>query len=489
MSVSTKLKIKLDGLPDKPGCYLMRDRRGKIIYVGKAASLRKRVQSYFRQSTRRRGDPKLRSLVKSIHDLDYMVVRNEAEAILTEGKLIKEYKPYYNVLFKDDKRFILLRAEPGQPFPMFKPCRIQRDDGALYFGPYVSSSAARATLDFIEKTFGLRKCQPRIPDEGTHRHCINDIVRYCSAPCVGKVSSGEYHGRFDEACAFLRGERMKYILDLRGKMAEASKAMKFEQAAALRDTLISLQETIRKRARVVPTAAMRREDAANAVMELRDVLGLEKTPGVIEGYDISNISGTHSVGSMVCFVDGISRRNRYRRFRIKTIEGSDDPGMMAEVIRRRFGRVKKEGGASPDLVIVDGGITQVRAARAELEKLGLSGIPVAGLAKKFEEIYWQDGKATIVLNKRENALKLLQRLRDEAHRFALTYHRHLREKRMRESVLDDIPGVGMERKRMLLEHFGSVRKLEKASVQEIMQVKGIGREMAELIQGFLKDKR
>ncbi|OVE74013.1 hypothetical protein BVX94_01965 [bacterium B17] len=486
MSVSTKLQNKLDDLPNKPGCYMMRDRRGKIIYVGKAVSLRKRVQSYFRQSTRRRGDPKLRSLVKSIHDLDYIVVRNEAEAILTEGKLIKEYKPYYNVLFKDDKRFLLVRTEPSHPFPMFKTCRIKRDDGAMYFGPYVSSPAAKATVDFIEKTFGIRKCQPRVPDENTYKHCINDIVRFCSAPCIGKVSSEEYLERFEEACAFLRGERMKYLVDLREKMEEASKKMKFEEAASLRDILLKLQETIKKRARVAPTAAMKREDAAKAVRELRDVLGLKKIPRVVEGYDISNISGTHSVGSMVCFVDGMSRRNRYRRFRIKTVEGSDDPGMMAEVIKRRFGRMKKEGGEPPDLVIVDGGITQVHAARGELDKLGLSTIPVAGLAKRYEEIYWEDGKPTILLDKRANALKMLQRLRDEAHRFALTYHRHLRGKRIRESVLDDIPGIGMERKRMILEHFGSVRKLEKASVEDIMQVKGIGSEMAKLIFSSLK---
>ena len=490
MDLPARVKKKFSELPDKPGCYMMRDRRGLIIYVGKAASLRKRVQSYFRQATFRSASPQLRGLIRSVWDVDWIVVRNEAEAVLTEGRLIKEYRPRYNVSFRDDKRFLLLRADPGQPFPQLKLCRIQRSDGALYFGPYASSAAARATLDFAEKKFGLRKCAPRVPSEETYKHCINDIVRYCSAPCIGKVTQEEYHVGFEETCAFLRGERPQYLKELRVKMEEASDQMAFERAAALRDTLLLLDSAVKQRARIASTPEMKKQEAKAGVQELQMVLQIGHIPHTIEAYDVSNISGTYSAASMVCFVDGMPHRNRYRHFRIKSVEGVNDPGMMAEVVRRQFSRLMGEtdsthlrgSGRFPDLVLVDGGITQLRAARAELKQLGLDNIPVAGLAKRFEELYWKNSGPPIRLGKDSRALKVLQRLRDEAHRFALTYHRHLRSQRIKESVLDDIPGIGSKRKRLLLEYFGSVRQLAKATEDEITEVPGIGPELARTIR-------
>ncbi len=486
MRYPEKVEKKLKELPDKPGCYLMRDAKGKIIYVGKAVSLRKRVQSYFRKATRRSADPKLRGLVNSIHDFDIMIVKNEAEAILTEGRLIKDYRPYYNVMLKDDKRFMLLSVDLNEPFPKFKTCRIKKEDGATYFGPFVSSPAAKETLDFIEKKFGLRKCGPRIPDEGTYKHCINDIVRFCSAPCVGAVSFEEYMARVEEACAFLDGKRPQYLKELRVAMKEASEKMEFERAAAIRDTLFRLEKTIRQSARVAKTPEMKLADGRAGVKKLRQVLGLKKPPRLIEAYDISNISGTYAVASMVCSVDGIACRNRYRRFRIKTVEGADDPGMMAEVIRRRFKRLKEDASELPGLVVVDGGITQMKAARSELEKLGFEDVPVVGLAKRFEEIYWHESGPPVRLEKNSSGLMVLQRLRDEAHRFALDYHRRLRGKRIRESVLDDIAGVGPERKKLLLNHFGSVRRLMKASEEDIAAVKGIGPELANALKTALR---
>lgn len=486
MNLPDKVVSKLRELPDKPGCYMMRDKRGRIIYVGKATSLRKRVQWYFRKATRRGADPKLRGLIKSIHDLDCIVVRNEAEAILTEGRLIKDYKPRYNVTFKDDKRFLLLRADTSAPVPRFAVRRIRRDDGASYFGPYVSSQAARATLDFVEKKYGLRKCSPRIPDRETYRHCINDIVRFCSAPCIGKVSADEYRGRFEEACAFLRGERPEVLKEVAKCMEEAASGMRFEKAAVLRDTLLNLHSIIRQRARVAATPEIRAKEAMKGVEELRKHLGLENLPRVIEGYDISNISGTYAVASMVCSVDGLPKRNRYRRFRIRTVSGIDDPAMMAEVLDRRFSRLREEAGTPPDFVIVDGGSAQLRAARAVLDKLGFGDVPCAGLAKRFEEIWWKDGGRPIRLPKDSPALNVLRQLRDEAHRFALTYHRRLRNRKIRESVLDDVPGVGDKRKQLLLNHFGSVRRLQKATQEEIAAVPGIGEELARAIHDALQ---
>lgn len=482
MNLSANLREKLRGLPDKPGCYIMRDGRGTIIYVGKAVSLRKRVQSYFRQATFRKGDPKLRGLVKSVQDLDYIVVRNEAEAVLTEGKLIKEYKPRYNVSFKDDKRFILIKGESSLQVPRFSLCRIKREDGCVYFGPYVSSPAARAAVDFIEKKFGLRKCNPVIPDSETYRHCINDIVRFCSAPCIGKVTLEEYRSRFDEACAFLRGERPEYLAELRTAMADEAAKMNYEKAAAVRDTLRFLDTVVKRRVRIAPTPEIRNEDGRNGVEELKNLLHLDSVSNVIEAFDVSNISGTYAVASMVCAEAGIMKRNRYRRFRIKTVEGSDDPAMMAEAVGRRYGRLMAEKKRLPDLVLVDGGVPQLHAARNELDKLGLQNLRVAGLAKRNEEIYSDREVGPLRLDKHSSALKVLQRLRDESHRFALAYHQHLRNRLIRQSVLDDIPGVGAGRKKSLLEKFGSLRRIMNATEDQIATVPGIGYELAKVIK-------
>lgn len=305
----------------------------------------------------------------------------------------------------------------------------------------------------------------------------------------------EYRQRVDEACAFLRGERPEILKEVRARMEEEAQAMHFERAAALRDTLRLLHEAVQHRIRGSRTLEMKTEDARAGVAGLQQALGLESEPNVIEAFDISNISGTHAVGSMVCCVGGMPQRQRYRLFRIKTVEGSDDPAMMAEVIRRRYGRVLEEKGALPDLVLVDGGITQVRAARTELGRLGLDTLPVAGLAKRYEEIVWEPRKdasstsartRTMRLAADDPALKVLQQIRDEAHRFALTYHRKLRARRIRESLLDEVPGIGPARKRRLLEHFGSVRRLARAAAEEIAQVPGVGPDLAGAIATALR---
>lgn len=484
MNLPDKVKQKLQNLPDKPGVYFMRDRDGRIIYVGKATSLRDRVRSYFHRATLRSADPKLRGLVRSIHDFDILVTRTEAEATLTEGRLIKDYRPHYNVDFKDDKRFLLIRVNPNDPFPRFEACRIRKDDGAVYFGPYASSPAAWAALEFIERRFGLRLCKPRVPGPDDHKHCHNDIVRFCSAPCVAKVSPEQYRERVELAVAFLRGEKPEYLEEIKQAMEKEAAERRFEKAAALRDTLFLLRRAVKERIRARKTLAIKAEDARAGVEELRRVLGLEQLPRVIEAYDISNISGTHAVGSLVCSVEGIPQKNRYRMFRIKTVEGSDDPGMMAEVIRRRFARALDEKEKLPDLVLVDGGITQLNAARAELEALGLRDLPSAGLAKRFEEIHWKQSDP-IRLPADSNALKVLVQIRDEAHRFALTYHRRLRMKRIRESMLDEIEGVGEKRKKLLLQHFGSVARLRKAPEADIAKVRGVGAAVARLIKEAL----
>lgn len=479
------IQKKLRDLPDKPGVYLMRGRTGAIIYVGKAASLRKRVQSYFRESTYRKSDPKLRGLIRSIVDLDVLVLKSEAEAVLTEGRLIKEYKPRYNSFFKDDKRFPLLRVDLHKPFPRFELCRIDKKDGAACFGPYASAAAARAALEFVEKRFGIRQCRPDRPDAETYRHCHNDIIRHCSAPCIGKVAPEEYRERVDTACAFLRGERPDVLKEVRLQMEDASAKKHFEEAAALRDLFLLLQRAVKERTLVRRTERMRLADAQAGVKELGDVLGLNTPPKTIECFDISNISGTYAVASMVAAVDGLPAPQRYRRFRIKTVEGSDDPRMMAEAVHRRYRRLKEEGGALPDLLIVDGGITQLRAAFQALEKISAK-VPIIGIAKQHEEII-RDGRPPILLPRESQALRVITNLRDEAHRFAISYHRRLRSQRIRESALDEIPGIGKKTKERLLNHFGSFARLRRASLEELQSAPGIGPRTAQMLIEHLQN--
>lgn len=484
MNSSDLLRDKIARLPDKPGCYIMRDSSGKIIYVGKAVSLKKRVSNYFRPATLTRSDPKLRSLVKSIADFDFIVVRNEAEAVLTEGRMIKEYKPRFNILFKDDKNFPFIKTDPRDDYPRFSLCRLKREDGGLYFGPFTSSPATRAAIDFVEKKFGIRKCQPLIPDDNTYRHCINDIVRFCSAPCIGKVSREEYKKRFDDACSFLRGEKPSLLSELHTQMEEAAEALDYEKAGMLRDVYFKLKEIIEFRGRVAPDREMKKQDAQKGLDELKAILNLSESPECIEGFDISNISGTFSVASMVNFTHGLPNRNKYRRFRIKTVEGLNDPGMIAEAVRRRYDRLKKEDSAVPDIILVDGGITQRNAASEELRKLGVK-VPVIALAKQKEQIYSFGSNEPMAVPDDSFAIKILQRIRDEAHRFALEYHSKLRNRRIKESVLDDIEGIGDSKKKALLVRFGSIDRIKKASEEQIALTKGIGYKMAKLIKQYL----
>ncbi|HIE11753.1 MAG TPA: excinuclease ABC subunit UvrC, partial [Kiritimatiellae bacterium] len=384
MRLSSRIQDKLQQLPDRPGVYIMRDGAGRVIYVGKASSLRKRVRWYFRQATLRSADPKLRGLVKSVYDLSFIICRTEAEAALTEARLIKDFRPRYNVQFRDDKRFLMLKVNLSEPFPRFSTCRVRKDDSARYFGPYPSSRVARTALDFVEKRYGLRRCRALIPDHEDWKHCLNDTVRYCSAPCVGKISRDAYLSRVAAACRFLQGEKAEDLEDLRGAMMRAAEEQDYEKAAALRDLWLRLREALRDRRCHVRRLRYSREEALQGIEELQRVLGLKKLPVVIETFDISHISGSLAVGSMVRSEYGIPRPGRYRRYRIRISPGRDDTAMLREVIGRRYRRLLNEGKPLPDLVLVDGGAPQVAAAKRVLDELGQQGTPVAGLAKRLE---------------------------------------------------------------------------------------------------------
>ncbi len=484
---SPLIKERLKTVPDRPGCYIMRDRQGAIIYVGKAKNLKRRVSSYFRPGAKH--PPKVRSMVDTVYDFEFMTVRNEAESLLTEASLIKKYKPHFNILMRDDKRYLALKADAAAEWPRFQCVRIVRDDGARYFGPFPSSPVVRAAKDFVEKRFGIRECDAIAPDAETHRHCLADVIRTCSAPCLGKVTKEEYRARFEEACEFLEGRRPAVIAELAEKMRSLAADGKYEEAARLRDTIAALKE-MTKAHFVRKSPEMRREDALRGIEELAQAIGLERPPRIIECVDISNLFGTHNVASLVVARDGLPDRRYYRHFKIKSFEGADDPRAMAEVVRRRYGPESTLTETSPraDLYICDGGITQLRAARALFAELGVGDIPTIGLAKQQELIVLDDGRPDVWLERDSQALMVITRLRDEAHRFAITYHRSLRERTIRESVLDEVPGIGEAKKVKLLKRFRSVYGIAKASEEEIASTAGVSPSVAAEVRrvcGFL----
>ena len=472
LKTSSLIRERLKTVPERPGCYLMRDRRGAIIYVGKAKNLRRRVMSYFRPGARH--PPKVRSMVACVHDFEFMTVKNEAESLLTEAALIKRYKPHFNILMRDDKRYLALRADMEAEWPRFSLCRIVRDDGARYFGPFPSAPVVRAAKDFVEKRWGVRECSAIVPDEETHRHCLANVIRRCSAPCIGKISREDYAARFAEACEFLDGRRPEVLSEVEAEMRSASDKGDFEKAADIRDTLFALKD-MTKAHFVRKTPEMRREDAERGLAALAEAIGLKAPPRIVECADISNLFGTHNVASLVVARDGLPDRRFYRRFKIKSFSGADDPRAMAEVVRRRYGPDSTLLETSPraDLFVCDGGITQLRAARAVFAELGISDIPTIGLAERQEEIVLDDGRENLLLPRDSEALFVLTRLRDEAHRFAITYHRNLREKSIRESALDEVPGIGEAKKIKLLRAFKSIYGIARASEAEIAAAAGI----------------
>jgi excinuclease ABC subunit C len=441
-------------------------------------------------------DLKFNALVEAIHDFDTHVVRSEPEALLLEGKLIKEFHPRYNVSFRDDKRFLLLKVNLNDPIPRFTLTRLRTEDGARYFGPFASSGALRRTLNLVRHKFNLRGCRPLTPGESDYKHCLYAHLKVCTAPCIGNVTREQYLLQALAACEFLDGQGKEMKDQLETEMKKAADAQDFEKAAQLRDMLLDLQRTTKKTEKFerVPYKLPVAVDPDKDLAELGKALGLSGPPQRIEGFDISNISDTFAVASMVSFRNGRPDRANYRRFRMKTVVGQDDFACMAETIRRRYTRMKNESEAGtggkwssvPELILIDGGKGQLNAACAELEKLGLANVPIIGLAKEFEEIYQPGEKAPLRLSHDTGALKLLQRVRDESHRFANTYNAQLRLKKISESVLDEFPGIGGQRKAALLKKFGSVHRLRIASVEEIAKVPGFGGKAASELKSFLE---
>ena len=480
---SLELRKKLKNTPNKPGCYLFRDNDGAIIYIGKAKFLRKRLQSYFRPHSLRNSNIKNRSLIKTISDFEYIELKSDKEAIALEGKLIKSYQPYYNILWKDDKNFSNIKIDINSTFPTISFCRKRVNDGSIYFGPYINSRTSIMAVEFIQKYFNLKTCKDKFPSKSTYKHCSNDIILNCSAPCIKKITKTNYRKKVNNAIDFLNGKNNEPFTYLNDQMITLSNNKEFESAGYIRDLIFELKKAIRDKILIKKNPFIYRDLALKGIKELKEILKLNNNPYHIECFDISNISGTNSVGSMVVAIDGLPIKNKYRKYKINSVNGIDDPRSIAELVRRRYKRLIKNRQKFPDLIIVDGGITQLRAAYRELLDLNLGHIPIIGLAKKYEEIVWDlDNKSqNLILNKDSNAFKVITRLRDESHRFAITFHRSLRQKKTLESVLDSINGLGDYRKNNLLKYFGSISKIKKASIESLTKVDGIGINTAKTI--------
>jgi len=595
------LKEKLATLPDCPGVYMFKDSEGKVIYVGKASSLRNRVRSYFTPSS-------IRSywhsrLIGHIFDLEYLTTCSEKEALILEGNLIKFYRPRFNIRFKDDKRYPFLKVPINEPFPPLIVVRTPKDDGALYFGPFTSGKALKETIELIKKVFGVRTmmligdrrvsgCPWRDTSKRMPRACIEYHIMRCSGPCVGAISEDEYRKLVNDVCSFLEGRHTQVIEELRKQMMEAAEKLEFEKAARLRDQIFAVESIIERQSVVIgvsedvdaygyaekgglaciqmlmvrsgrligsqsfivcsqdaksPTdlisvflkqhysapitipqtivlpmqiedqeviaewlsdkrggkvtivlpvkgklkellemAQQNAQQSLNAEIErsereehilnqalksLMHYLGMERLPRRIECFDISNIYGQVAVASMVVFQDGRPEKKSYRRFTIKTVEGIPNDEKFAQ---------------PPDLLLVDGGRGQMNCALQVLNELGISNISVAALAKEHELIYVPSQSAPIALPYNDPALLLLQRIRDEAHSFAIRHHRMRRRKLAFRSILDEVPGIGEKRKQRLLMRFGSLEALKKASVEELASVPGMTVEVAKRLFEFLK---
>ena len=614
--MTPSLQTTLTKLPDRPGVYLMKDARGRVLYVGKAQSLRSRVRQYWQQGRGGVAPLRIEGAIDRVADVEYTMTDTVSEALLLEGTLIKRFQPRFNVRLKDDKSYPFIKITMADDFPRIERTRKLPQDGSRYFGPYASASSVDEAMNLIRRLFPFRTCTIDIRDgvRALPRPCLLYHIKRCQGPCIQAISREDYRRDIDQVILFLEGRQEQVARALRGEMAIASERQDYERAAALRDKVKAVERTmesqkmaafarvdqdvlgfardggeaavqlfairggktvgrdvfllenlgdepeeeaisafvkqyyatagsvpprvlvpqtlpdaaelvslleVRRGRRVALTVPQRGEGremmelaARNAgetlareqarwladqgktlaaLEELAEALGIAAPPLRIECYDISTIQGTNTVGSMVVFEEGRPRSGEYRRFRIRTVQGTDDFASHREVLRRRFRRALsgEEGSAEelrwrlPDLVVIDGGLGQANAARGVLDELGMTEIPVVGLAKEREELFHPGNGVPVVLPATSQALYLVQRLRDEAHRFAVTYHRKLRAKAQVRSVFDDLPGVGPARKRALLRVFGSARQMRTATLEDIASVPGISRALAERIRDHL----
>ena len=408
-----KLKEKIANLPQASGVYIFKNAQGKIIYIGKAKSLKKRVQTYFSRDL----STKTQAMVEKIADLEYQLTPSEAQAQILEASLVKENQPQYNISLKDDKSFPWIKIT-GEEFPIVSIARRKgrnKNDTALYFGPYTNVKLLRQAFKVMRKVFGFRSCK-NLPG----RMCLYGRIKLCPAPCEQKISARDYQDIIRQIKLFLESRYEELVNTLARKMQELAKEKRFEEAAKIRDQINALS-----------SIGQNKEGLAsiNELEDLKNLLKLKKLPLCIEAFDISNIYGKEATGSMVSFYKGFADKNNYRRFRIKSVSGIDDYKMLAEVVERRYSRLREEKFPLPDLILIDGGRSHLLTAQKELKKLGLE-IPLVSIAKEQENIYTNKKAKPINLKSDTPGLNLIRRIRDEAHRFAVSYHHLLRRKKI-----------------------------------------------------------
>jgi excinuclease ABC subunit C len=417
MVQANSLKEKIRGLPESMGVYIFKDAHGEIIYIGKAKSLRRRVQSYFSRQL----DSKTQAMVEKISDIEYRLVSSESQAEILEASLVKDYQPRYNISLKDDKSFPWIRIT-NEEFPIVSISRKKkppRDDNSLWFGPYTNVKLLRKAIKVIRRILGFRSCK-KIPE----KPCLYYRLKLCPAPCAEAITPAQYKEIIHQIKMLLESRNDELVNRLSERMQEAVKDKRFEEAAKIRDQIIALNAVNQS-----PAAS----SAIGELENLRRMLKLDKLPLRIEAFDISNISGKEATGSMVSFYKGMPDKNNYRRFRIKTVSVVDDYGMLREVIGRRYSRSIRENLSLPDLVLIDGGRGHLSAAYTEIKRLGLD-LALVSIAKEKENLYIIDRINPIRLSENTPALNLIRRIRDEAHRFALKYHHLLHRKKVLGSI-------------------------------------------------------
>jgi excinuclease ABC subunit C len=421
---------KLKQIPKLPGVYIMRDAIGNIIYIGKAKSLKNRLSSYFNADI----NSKSTTIITAMRKIDYILCASEREALIVERQLINRVKPYFNSMWKDDKSYPYIKFSINEDFPRLSLTRKKLNDGALYFGPYPQIFYIKKLIGWLVKLFKIRTCKINIlegslPKQKNVKSCLYYHTQMCYGPCLGKITSKDYKAKIKDIELFLNGKFKRLENEWKSQMLNLSKNMRYEEAKEIRDRLYALENMSQR----VMISEITQDDInqsvqrASGINELKNVLGLKRQPAVIEGFDNSNIQGTNAVASMVRFQNGISDKKNYRRFKIKTVAGADDFASMREVVYRRYSSLIRKNEKLPDLILIDGGKGQLGAAKSALSKLQIQ-IPIISLAKKNEEIFLPGKDKALVLSRRSEALRLLQSVRDESHRFAVNYHRKLRAK-------------------------------------------------------------
>jgi len=442
MSIETNNKLQtireaIKRFPMGPGLYFMKGSSDKVLYIGKAKNLRSRVASYFQHSAdlaASRG-PKIVEMINRVETVDFLETPNEVEAVLVEARLIKDIRPPYNTDLIDDKTFPYLEITTSEDFPGVYITRKPRTRGSRLFGPFASAKDLRAVLVVLQKIFKFRTCNLDIVEDDQKRRffrpCLLYSIKQCTAPCGAKVEKAEYKKIITDLIKFLRSKRSTILRQLRKQMAEASEALEYEKAAMLRDR-IKLIERLDRRGS--PDEHVQPEvfaaDPTEALVQLRELLQTPESVRIVEGIDIANIGGAEAVGSLVKFIDGKPFKSGYRRFKIKTVKGIDDYAMIAEVVKRRYKYALRGEELWPDLVLIDGGLGHLRAAEKAFDQMNAPAVRIASIAKREEEIYLQGSNKPLKLPANSPARKLLQYVRDEAHRFAQHYHHILRSKKV-----------------------------------------------------------